>query len=210
MLKYLIIQIDDTSTSYCHYPNIKSERRLISLKDLKAGVLFGMKENLMLQYILPDYELPQEYIDVLESIDHSKIASSDSVYAKIADVVVLDGLEKECTIVNDGVYVLRIDKAALFRNYERIIDIVKVCTRLNVVITDLETFTDTDFDTYGQILSSFSKEFEELSDSALHPHAHMRQEVLLPAALRYKTVCLQSGSVFPAVEQQLARFFPTG
>ena len=152
MLQYLIIQLDDTSTSYCHYPNTKSERRLISLEDLKAGVQFGMKENLMIQYVLPDYELPQEYVDVLESIDHSKIATSESVYAKNADVVVLNGLEKECAVANDGVYVLRIDKASLFGNYERIIDIFKVCTRLNVVITDLDTFTDTDFDIYKQIL----------------------------------------------------------
>ena len=55
MFQYLMIQLDDTSTSYCHYPNTKSERRLISLDDLKAGVLFGMKENLMLQYVLPDF-----------------------------------------------------------------------------------------------------------------------------------------------------------
>lgn len=183
MLQYLIIQLDDTSTSYCHYPNTKSERRLISLEDLKAGVQFGMKENLMIQYVLPDYELPQEYVDVLESIDHSKIAASESVYAKNADVVVLNGLEKECAVANDGVYVLRIDKASLFGNYERIIDIFKVCTRLNVVITDLDTFTDTDFDIYKQILSSFSKELESLYASGKLPQMNLLTDRMMLDAM---------------------------
>ena len=32
-----------------------------------------MKENLMIQYVYPDYELPKEYETVIESIDHKKI-----------------------------------------------------------------------------------------------------------------------------------------
>lgn len=32
-----------------------------------------MKENLMIQFVYPDYELPQAYKDAIESIDHSKI-----------------------------------------------------------------------------------------------------------------------------------------
>ena len=73
MLQYLIILLDDTSTSYCHYNNERTERKLISLEDLKAGIFFGMKENLMIQYVYPSHELPAEYSEVLESIDHSKI-----------------------------------------------------------------------------------------------------------------------------------------
>ena len=162
MLQYLIIQLDDTSTSYCHYKNEKKERRLISLEDLKAGILFGMKENLMIQYVLPDYELPEEYHEVLESIDHSKIASSESVYAEAADVVVLNGWNKEFAFHGDGVYVLRIEKAVLFEKYAEIVGALKDCVRLNIVITDVETFTDNDFDTYKRVLAVFAKELETL------------------------------------------------
>ena len=73
MLQYLVILLDDTSVSYCHYDNRKSEHRLISLENLKAGILFAMKENLMLQFVYPHYELPQAYKDEIETIDHSKI-----------------------------------------------------------------------------------------------------------------------------------------
>ena len=88
MLKYLIILLDDTSTSYCHYENEKSERKLIALEDLKAGILFAMKENLMIQFVYPDYELPQEYKETIHAIDHSKIVPVGS--AENGDVVVLN------------------------------------------------------------------------------------------------------------------------
>lgn len=173
MLKYLIIQLDDTSASYCHYKNVKKERRLISLEDLKAGILFGMKENLMIQYLLPDYELPEEYHEVLESIDHSKIASSESVYAEAADVVVLNGWNKEYAFHGDGVYVLRIEKAVLFDKYKEIVGVLKNCTRLNIVITDVETFTDSDFDTYKLLLAVFAKVLETLYAAGQSPQLNL-------------------------------------
>ena len=92
MLQYLVILLDDTSVSYCHYDNRKSEHRLISLENLKAGILFAMKENLMLQFVYPHYELPQAYKDAIETIDHSKIAPVE--YRDKADVVVLDDWEQ--------------------------------------------------------------------------------------------------------------------
>ena len=66
MLQYLVILLDDTSVSYCHYDNRKSEHRLISLENLKEGILFAMKENLMLQFVYPHYELPQAYKNAAE------------------------------------------------------------------------------------------------------------------------------------------------
>ena len=87
MLTYLIILLDDTSVSYCHYNSSFVERNLISLDDLKAGILFAMKENLNIQFVYPNYELPLEYDEAIESIDHTKIKSE--TYASDADVIVL-------------------------------------------------------------------------------------------------------------------------
>lgn len=173
MLKYLIIQLDDVSTSFCHYTNTRSGRRLISLEDLKAGILFGMKENLMIQYILPDYELPEGYHEVLESIDHCKITSSEFIYAESADVVVLNGWDNEFAFCGDGVYVLRIEKAVLFEKYKEIVAVLKNCHRLNIVITDVETFTDSDFDTYKQILVVFANELEALYVAGKSPQLNL-------------------------------------
>ena len=173
MLQYLIIQLDDTSTSYCHYDNGNKDRNLISIDDLKSGILFGMKENLMIQYILPDYELPEEYYEVLESIDHSKIASSGSPYASVADVVVLNGWDNEYAFKNDGVYVLRVDKRTLFEKTSEIVKVLKECARLNIVITDVEKFSDADFETYKSVLDSFLKELEALYVAGKTPQLNL-------------------------------------
>ena len=75
MLQYLVILLDDSSTSFCHYDN-KDEHNLISIEDLREAIFFGMKENLMIQFVYPDYPLPKDYLDTIESIDHRPSWSS--------------------------------------------------------------------------------------------------------------------------------------
>lgn len=161
MLQYLIILLDDTSTSYCHYTNPRTERHLISLDDLRAGILFGMKENLMIQFVYPDYELPQEYKDVVETIDHSKICHPN---AKDADVIVFNDWQEMVGYSFDAkkAYVLRISKADLFAQLELVKSVLGKVARLNVVITDVETFTDADFETYKTCLAEWADELERL------------------------------------------------
>lgn len=59
MLQYLVILLDDSSVSFCHYENTRGARRLIGIEDLKRGIRFAMKENLNIQFVYPDYALPQ-------------------------------------------------------------------------------------------------------------------------------------------------------
>ena len=49
MLQYLVILLDDTSVAYCHAANPLTERNIIPLDTLKKAILYGMKENLMIQ-----------------------------------------------------------------------------------------------------------------------------------------------------------------
>ena len=167
MLQYLIIQLDDTSTSYCHYENGKRENRLISLDDLKSGIFFAMKENLMIQFVYPDYELPSEYKEAINSIDHSDIVSSlceDRKLVDNADIIVMH----EWTAVElmpfkeDSIYVLRTSKADLFDRYLFLKPILGKVRRLNIVIIDAESFTKEDFDNYKTVLSALSDTIEEL------------------------------------------------
>lgn len=164
MLQYLMILLDDASTSYCHYNNEKSESKLISIEDLKAGIFFGMKGNLMIQYVYPSHALPAEYEDVLESIDHSKIMPADNPNVDEADVVVFnDWKQMEGFSYSEGVsYVLRINKSDLFEQKELIADTIEKVTKLNVVITDVETFSDEDFDAYNGVLQLWSEKLEKL------------------------------------------------
>ncbi len=157
MLQYLIILLDDTSTSFCHYENTKTECRLIPIETLKQGIRFGMMENLMIQFVYPDYELPTEYAEVIESIDHSKIKPM----ATDADVLVLNEW-KLPTDAEDIPIVLRTSKAELFARYRELEEVLKKCQRLNVVITDVETFTEEDFNTYREVLTGLAEALKTL------------------------------------------------
>ena len=55
--QYIVILLDDTSVSYCHADNPLKEKRLIPLEVLREAILFSMKENLMIQFVYPEYEL---------------------------------------------------------------------------------------------------------------------------------------------------------
>lgn len=153
MLKYLIIQLDDNSASFCHYPN-RHERWLIPFESLKDGIVWAMKENLMIQFVYPDYELPKDYLDMIDTVDHIDIAH-DQIKG---DVSIFDGVEslsKLKTFVFPHA-VLRIAKEDLFRNMEDIKDSLRKQPSLNIVITDLDTFNATDFESYRKFLAELS------------------------------------------------------
>ena len=164
MLQYLIILLDDTSVSYCHYENTKTGRRLISIADLKAGIFFAMKENLMIQFVYPEYELPEEYHAVIESIDHQRIMPFRKNYRVFetqqfsnADVVVFDRWDKIPETLTgyaaNTVYVVRTGKNDLFHGVEKLVALLEKMDRINVVLIDVDTFTDEDFEAYRIVLS---------------------------------------------------------
>ena len=149
MIQYLVILLDDTSVSFCHYGNAKATRRLMPLETLKAGILYGMKENLNIQFVYPAYALPEAYDAAIESIDHVKIKPVGTPEG--ADVLVMNGW-KECEGVEAGAgvsCVLRLPKAEWFGQAGRVAALLEKTERLNVVLTDVETFTEDDFKAYN-------------------------------------------------------------
>lgn len=156
MLQYLIILLDETSTSFCHYENANQERKLMSLDVLKKGIRFGMMENLMIQFVYPDYELPKEYQEAVESIDHSKIKPYGR---EDADVLIVNGFQE---VRADVPVVLRITKQELFARQEEVAMMLTDVPRLNIVLTDVETFTEADFEVYRKVLAVLSSKLEKL------------------------------------------------
>ena len=158
MLQYLIILLDDTSTSFCHYETPKTTPKLIPLEILRQGIRLGMMENLMIQYVYPDDELPQEYTEVIESIDHSKIKP----FGNNADIVVMNGLDGIRDDVVAVPVVLRIGKQDLFDHIDAIVEKMDNFTRLNIVLTDIHTFSEEDFNSYKTVLGKLSKKIEQM------------------------------------------------
>lgn len=167
MLQYLIIHLDDTSVSYCHYENSRNKSKLIELEDLKAGILFAMKENLMIQFIYPNYELPQEYKDIIHTIDHIDIISSlcedDSLQANANVVVFEDWTGMDIyEFKENSVCLIRTSKNDFFERYLFLQRPLSMASRVNVVITDIETFNESDFKKYSEVMAILSKKLETL------------------------------------------------
>lgn len=158
MIKYLVILLDDSATSFCHYGN-KNEHKLISAEDLREGIFFGMKENLMIQFVYPDYPLPQEHLNLIDSIDHSKIMSSTNENSSNADVIVINTLDAFINTVleSEAVYTLRITKQDINKAFSIISSKPATYQRLNLVVTDIDTCTDADFLDYKKMLQDLSK-----------------------------------------------------
>lgn len=173
MIQYIVILLDDTSTSYCHYTNEKVDRRLIPLQTLKDGICYAMKENLNIQFVYPNYKLPKEYLAAIDSIDHTDIYPAEM--ADNADVVVFDSLiaAKDYVFKEEEAYLIRTDKVSLFNEYKIIGEILDKVTRLNVVITDIETFTEDDFMAYKSLLSNLAERVEQIYVSGKSPQLNL-------------------------------------
>lgn len=173
MIQYIVILLDDTSTSFCHYMNEKADRRLIPLQTLKDGICYAMKENLNIQFVYPNYKLPKEYLAAIDSIDHTDIYPAEM--SDNADVVVFDSLiaAKDYVFKEEVAYLIRTDKVSLFNEYKIIGEILDKVTRLNIVITDIETFTEDDFMVYKSLLSNLSERVEQIYVSGKSPQLNL-------------------------------------
>lgn len=143
-MQYLVILLDDTSVAYCHADNPLKERRLMPLDTLRKAIRFGMKQNLMIQYIYPDYDLPEEYNALIESIDHVKIGRDVRVYNGMPVSVAGKNVVLRLTI---GEFIAgQYDIAALLPQVER----------LNICLTDIAAFRDEQAEDYKKALETLN------------------------------------------------------
>ncbi len=144
-LQYLVILLDDTSVAYCHADNPLTKRRLMPIDTLRKAILFGMKQNLMIQYVYPDYDLPEEYNEVIESIDNMKIGRDVWVYNGVPAYI--EGKTAVLRLTIGEFIEKRYDIAALLPQVER----------LNITLTDIETFKDEQIEAYKKALDTIAK-----------------------------------------------------
>ncbi len=148
MLKYLVILLDDTSVSFCHYRNENTERKLIAYEDLKSAILWAMKENLMVQFVYPDYTLPKEYLQLVDTIDHIDIAENDYD----ADIVVVNGIGNLTAGMHDISVVVRTDSAEFFNNLDKLSNF----SSLTIAFTDVQNWAETTLHLYSKALDELS------------------------------------------------------
>lgn len=166
MLKYLILQLDDSSTSFCHYTNDRTRRNLMSMELLNKAILWSMKENLTLQVLYPDYEIPSEYKEALSKTYHANIVNSlceNEELRNSANVVVFDSLSSinYFPFKSDTTYILRTELGNLIEQGMLVNTILPKVDRLNIVITDPLSLTEDNQESYAQFLDRLSQKVAE-------------------------------------------------
>lgn len=159
MMKFLIILLDANCPSYCAYEKSEVQEGLMPIEILKKGIRYAMIENLYVQVVYPDYALNEEYMAVLDSVDNIGIASVQSLNANFADVLIVEDWEDIPKLKCDAetTYILRSSKESLFERYTLLIDFIKIVKRANLVLTDIGTFSDSDFARYKEVLHNISE-----------------------------------------------------
>lgn len=176
MLQYLVILLDDTSVAYCHADNSLKKRNLMPIKTLKKGILFGMKQNLMIQYVFPNYALPEEYASVIESIDNVKIYPigckpvTGIESENEADVEVANSIPEKVKTKN---LVLRLTFCEMLKQKDGIAKLFANGKRVNLCITDVEQFTDEQIETYRQVLDEWNKALLDLYKQGQSPQFNL-------------------------------------
>ncbi len=161
MLKYLIIQLDDTSVSFCHYNARSAKVGLIPQTILEEALFWSMKENLTVQFTYPNYELSNEYKESISHVFHVDIVSStceDSELRSKADVVVFDSLSsiQDYPFSSEQSYVFRGTLNELVENSMMISSILPNVSRINIVVTDVPSFTKENQLKYEAFLTNIS------------------------------------------------------
>ena len=134
-----------------------------------------MKENLMIQFVYPDFDLPTEYKKLIETIDHSKIMPSTSPLIDCADIIIFNNWKELVGITpySKATCVLRITKEDLFTQKELVKQSISKFSRLNIVITDIESFSEADLLEYKSVISTLGEEIERLYSWGQSPQTNV-------------------------------------
>lgn len=202
MLQYLVINLDDISTSYCHYEINCGSPNLIGLDKLQKGIRFAMKENLSVQVVYPDYLIPKEYKEAIDAVDHYDIVSSlceDKELREHADITILHdciALDKY-PFDNKKTYVLRITIHDFLDRYLFIKHVLHEAGRLNIIFTDIENFCDEDIQKYNEALSVLSSTIEDCYDKGRFVQLNLLTDRLTLATMRNCNAGVDSVTLAP-------------
>lgn len=152
MLKYLIVLLDSSAPSFCHYDiGQKAESRdLMPLDILKKAIFFSMKENLNVQLVWPNYILPDEYLDLIETVDHINIVPS--TLTPEADVVLVGSPTQLNSLCPNQNIVLRCSMAEFIDKVGIVAASLDTARHISVVINDIQQLDESVLPQYESAL----------------------------------------------------------
>ena len=136
------------------------------LETLQKGILWGLKENVIFQFLFPEFELPKEYLELIDSVYHSSIIPYGNNFEWLnakSDVVVLSNLKewnRETSIKNSTI-VVRESFASLIDNVKLVKDLLAAYGKVTIIPTNIEGYSDHLNEKYNDFLNTLSEYIKE-------------------------------------------------
>lgn len=151
MLKYLIVLLKDQSAPICQY-NISDMRNgLVSLANLNSAIMFGLKHNLIFQFVMPYDVIPDEYNRVINKVEHVKYVPCSENEIRI----------KGCVKVSDNhnssrkIILVPLSIIASFTSVEaELKKLIQQGYQISIIRKDVESATSHDFINYEKFLNN--------------------------------------------------------
>lgn len=155
MIKYVVIQLCDSSPSFCNYKNI-GERKpcLMPLRTLQEAVIWGLKNNLSIQYSLPNYDFPKEYWSIITSYEYNVITP---INIDKPDAILIVEKLQDTRNFQGMTLVIRLSIKELIHNEAILMSLIKESNRLNIIITDIDSLNSKKEKDYESALMNLGK-----------------------------------------------------
>lgn len=155
-----MIVLSDNSVSYCHYDNKTTDDTFMSVETLRKGLLFAMKHNMSVNILYPNNSISESIENVINSFNSKKIKPFPC-YDK-ADVIVANGIKEfeKSSLDFNGNTICRLSKKDILNNQDMLCECLNRVMRTNIVITDIDSFNDDDFQQYEIFLDLISQKVD--------------------------------------------------
>lgn len=180
MLKYLLVVLSESSTSFCHYeagPRRRGAGGLIPLGKLKATVVFALKNNLKVNFLYPAGRLDKAYERVIDEVDHVKIVPF-AARGRHPDAILVVESGKfpaagDLKDLREKIVILRVRPADLPKLAVPAGLLLTRSKRVNIVLAAVDTYGAGEFAEYGRQLGKISDRMLKLSARNIPPELNV-------------------------------------
>lgn len=152
----VVVLLSSKSTSFCVSDNPYHDETLLPLASLQQIVEKAKKEDLKLDFVFPERDMPDGYMEVINSIEHHNITP---VAAKsMGDAVVFNGWNDVSAFdIGNKFCILRTSLVNFYNSIGKLTPLLQNAERLNIVFTDEEKFCKDDKQPYQEALEQLSQ-----------------------------------------------------
>ena len=152
MLTHLLVLVDGSAPSFCHYGHDRRQTELMPLATLERAIAFAASRRLSLTMLVGREELPPEHRAVLAKTAHAAIVPAELATLYPEAVVVLDADDAPEEAAARRQFILRLPR----RRLPAMADLVRSClgmaARLDLYLGEIDRYTAADIEEYGRQL----------------------------------------------------------